>query len=105
MVLDIEIVKRKKPEKKLDAIIHREDGRTKTVSVGAAGMSDYTLHKDSDRKERYIARHKANENWSSEGYETAGWLSRWILWNLPSLRASVADTNRRFPSLEIKLHL
>ena len=105
MVINIEIVKSKKPDKKLDAIIHREDGRTKTVSFGAAGMSDYTLHKDSDRKERYIARHKANEDWSSEGYETAGFWSRYILWNLPSLRASVTDTNRRFPSLKIKLRL
>ena len=105
MVINIEIAKSKKPDKKLDAIIHREDGRTKTVSFGQAGASDYTLHKTKSRKDAYIARHKANEDWSSEGYETAGFYSRWILWNLPSLRASVADTNRRFPSLEIKLHL
>ena len=30
----------------------------KNVSFGAAGMSDYTLHKDPERKERYISRHK-----------------------------------------------
>ena len=55
---------------------------------------------------RYIARHKGmNEDWSSEGYETAGWFARWILWNLPSLRASVADTNKRFRKINIKLRL
>ena len=106
MVINIEIVKSRKPDKKYDAIIHREDGRTKTVSFGAAGMSDYTLHKDKDRKERYIARHKGmNEDWSSAGYDTAGFYSRWITWNLPSLRASVADTNKRFSNINIKLKI
>ena len=95
MVIEIDITKSSKPEKKYDAIIHREDGRTKTVSFGQAGASDYTIHKDKDRMLRYIARHKGmNEDWSSEGYETAGFYSKWILWNLPSLRASVADTNK-----------
>ena len=28
------------------------------VSFGAAGYSDYTKHKDKDRKQRYIDRHK-----------------------------------------------
>ena len=54
----------------------------------------------------YIARHKGmNEDWSSEGYETAGFYSRWTLWNLPSLRASVADTNKRFGKINIKLRV
>ena len=57
MVVNIEIVKSSRQGKKYDAIIHREDGRTKTVPFGATGFSDYTLHKDKDRKERYIARH------------------------------------------------
>ena len=101
----VEIVKSSRQGKKYDSIIHREDGRTKTVPFGQAGASDYTIHKDKDRKERYIARHKENEDWTSEGYETAGFYSRWILWNLPSLRASVADTNKRFSNINIKLKL
>ena len=105
MVKEIDIIKSKKPDKKYDAIIYREDGRTKTVSFGQSGASDYTIHKDKDRMMRYIARHRANEDWSSEGYETAGWFSRWILWNLPSLRASVADTNKRFRKMNKKLRL
>ena len=44
-----------------------------------------------------------NEDWTSQGYETAGFYSRWILWNLPSLRASVADTNKRFSNTNSKL--
>jgi hypothetical protein len=43
-----------KPDKKYMAIIDDK----KTVHFGAAGMSDYTKHKDKERKERYLARHR-----------------------------------------------
>ena len=52
-----------KSDKKLKAVI---DGK-KTVHFGAAGMSDYTKHKDPERKERYIERHKKNEDWGKAG--------------------------------------
>ena len=32
-----------------------------SVHFGAKGMSDYTIHKDDERKYRYIMRHKKNE--------------------------------------------
>ena len=68
----------------------------KTIHFGARGMSDYTLHKDAERRKRYVARHKARENWSKSGMKSAGFWSLWILWNKPSLSASIADTQRRF---------
>jgi hypothetical protein len=43
-----------KPDKKYDAII---DGK-KTISFGQAGASDFTKHKNEERKNRYIDRHK-----------------------------------------------
>jgi hypothetical protein len=64
------------------------------TDFGATGYEDYTQHKDAARKERYLERHRRNENWSD--YKSAGALSRWILWNKPSLRASLADYKRRF---------
>ena len=54
---DIIIKKSEKPDKKLKAII---DGK-KTVHFGQSGASDFTKHKDNERKERYINRHKKNE--------------------------------------------
>lgn len=66
----------------------------KTIHFGASGMSDFTKHKDPKRKERYLKRHKANENWNNP--KTAGALSRWILWNKPSLQASIKDYKTRF---------
>ena len=70
--------------------------KTKTVHFGASGMSDFTIHKDWNRWENYKKRHRANENWTKFGIETAGFWSRWILWNLPSLSESIKDTERRF---------
>jgi hypothetical protein len=81
-------------EKKYDAVFEK-DGREKVVSFGAAGMSNYTKHKNATRKQRYIRRHTGKgERW--EKPDTPGALSRWILWNKPSFRESVADYKRRF---------
>ncbi len=69
---------------------------TKTIHFGARGMSDYTKHKDSARKGRYSSRHKRNENWSSSGIKTAGFWSKNLLWNKPSLAESIKSTSRRY---------
>jgi hypothetical protein len=61
---------------------------------GAQGYSDFTIHKDEDRKERYINRHRNNENWNNP--KTAGALSRWILWNKPTLLTSIRDYRKKF---------
>ena len=45
-------------------------------------------------KKAYIARHKKNENWNDA--LTAGSLSRFILWNKPTLNASIKDFKTRF---------
>ena len=82
------------PKKKYMAKFEMDTGRSKTVHFGAAGMSDYTKHRDEARKAAYIARHSANEDFSSP--TTAGALSRWVLWNKPTLSASIADYKRRF---------
>lgn len=68
----------------------------KTVHFGAKGMSDYTIHKDKERKNRYVKRHKSKENWKKSGIKTAGFWSRWLLWNKPSITASKSDIKKRF---------
>jgi hypothetical protein len=41
------------------------------------------MHKDEARKARYIQRHQHNhENWNDK--DTAGFWSRWLLWNKPT---------------------
>lgn len=66
----------------------------KTTHFGAEGMSDFTKHKDDERKARYDARHKKRENWNNP--MTAGALSKWILWNKPTKRESIKDFKKRF---------
>ncbi len=62
---------------------------------GAAGYSDFTIHKDEERKLRYINRHN-NENWTKSGINSAGFWSRWLLWNLPTITASYQDISSEF---------
>ncbi len=57
--------------------------------------SDFTIHKDEERKLRYIKRHN-NENWSKSGINSAGFWSKHLLWNLPSITASNRDIKKRF---------
>ena len=78
------------------------DGK-KTIHFGANGYSDYTKHKDPERKERYIERHKTNEDWGKSGVDTAGFYSKHVLWNKPTLQASVNDLNKKFKSMNFLL--
>lgn len=66
----------------------------KKINFGAAGYSDYTIHHDPMRKKQYINRHQAREDWTNP--LTAGFWSRWLLWNLPTIQQSINDINRRF---------
>lgn len=86
----IGIYKSDKSTKKYKAVFN--DGTV--THFGASGYEDYTIHKDNDRKNRYIIRHKRNENWNKP--KTAGALSRWILWNKPTLSGSINDYKKRF---------
>tara|TARA_R110000803_G_scaffold64120_1_gene124994 strand:+ start:470 stop:772 length:303 start_codon:yes stop_codon:yes gene_type:complete len=82
--------------KKMTAIFfyNKERTKKKTVHFGSAGMDDFTKTGDEEQKKRYLARHQKNENWND--YDTAGALSRWILWNKKSLSSSIADYVKRF---------
>ena len=81
--------------KKYTAIFYDDDRKKiKTSHFGSAGMSDYTKHKDDERKQRYLDRHRNNENWND--YMTPGSLSRFILWNKPTINASYNDYLKKF---------
>ena len=75
----------------------------KTIHFGATGYEDFTSSKDEKRKASYLARHKTNEDWTLAGVDTAGFWSRWLLWNKPSIAASIRDINQRFNSLSVSL--
>jgi len=81
-----------KPEKKYYIITKSE----KKIYFGQASASDFTIHKDEERKQRYILRHQKNEDWGKSGIDTAGFWSRWLLWNKPTIRESYQDIKKRF---------
>ena len=81
-----------RPKKKYYIITKSE----KKIYFGQAGASDFTLHKNEARKQLYINRHKNNETWTKSGIDTAGFWSRWLLWNKPSIKESYEDIKKRF---------
>ena len=98
---NITLKKSSKSDKKYMVIIHVDKSKSKsnskkTIHFGAKDYSDYTKHKDPERKQRYITRHKKTENWKKSGIESAGFWSRWILWNKPTFKGSITDTEKRF---------
>ena len=93
------ILKSHRRGKKFDAIVNGE----KVISFGAEGMEDFTIHKDEERKNRYIKRHEKREDWGNA--YSAGFYSRWLLWNKPTLKESVEDLNKRFHNYHFVLRL
>ena len=82
--------------KKYKVTVIKPDGTKKTIQFGAKGYSDFTKHKDSDRKKRYENRHRSRENWTKSGITTSGFWAKWILWNKPSLENSISSTSKKF---------
>jgi len=66
----------------------------KKIHFGAKGYEDYIIHKDDERKQRYIARHQNNEDWTN--LDTPGFWARWLLWNKPTIKQSILDIDQRF---------
>lgn len=74
-------------------IVFEKNGKKYIRKFGAAGMSDYTIHKDKERRERYISRHAKDLRTGDP--MRAGYLSMYILWNKPTLKASLSDYKKR----------
>jgi hypothetical protein len=68
----------------------------KTIQFGAKGYTDFTLVADTQKKNNYITRHKSREDWTKGGLYTPGFWARWLLWNKPTIEASLKDIKTRF---------
>lgn len=84
-------------------IVPANDGKKKFIAIfddgkqtkfGNFGSKDFTLTGDVKAKENFLKRHK--KDLDTKDPQRAGYLSYYILWNLPTIKASVADFNRRF---------
>jgi len=97
----LHISKSPRSSKKLVASFETDDDRILNIHFGGDGYYDYTIYHKTHgvrvadaKKNAYLARHRVNEDWSDP--LSAGALSRWILWNKPTISESVEDYRKRF---------
>ncbi len=98
MPINIVIRTSHKSSKTYDAVINND----KIISFGASGYSDYTMNKDQLRRQSYISRH-SNEDWSRANLLSPAWLSRFILWENPSLEEAVRNANQKYKDVHFTL--
>jgi hypothetical protein len=99
----IELVKIEKSNDGVHKLVAVFDvnGREKRTKFGAVGYEDYTMHGDRERMHRYNFRHKKDLRTGDP--TRAGFLSVFILWNKPTLQASINDYKRRLKSGDYSL--
>ena len=92
-LLLISVKKSNKKGKKFMATFEK-GGRRKVIHFGASGMRDFTIMgHNKDRMRLYRQRHM--KDLKTGNPTRAGFLSMYILWNKPSLQASISNYRRR----------
>ena len=93
--MQVKFAKSDRDGKKMKAVFYDDNKKVKTTHFGLDTGSTYIDHKDEVKNKAYIARHsKNNENWND--YQSAGSLSRYILWNKTSLKDSINYYKKKF---------
>jgi len=72
----------------------------KKIHFGDTRFMNYTMTHDEGKKKRYLAL-RNRENW--EDPNTAGFWSRWLLWNKPSIKESAKYIEEQF-NIPVKLN-
>ena len=67
--MNLYIKKSTRKNKKYDLL---DSNKKYLLSFGASLYSDYTIHKDEARRQRYIARHQKHEDFNKSGLYTSG---------------------------------
>ena len=71
------------------------DNDKKKIHFGAEGMSDYTITKDKEQRERYRKRHQ--KDLKTNDPMKPGYLSWYILWgDSTSLKENIKDYKKKF---------
>jgi len=93
LYMKVRLIESPKVDKKFRAVFV-DSG--KFVDFGGKGYSDYTIHKDRDRMQRYLVRHRRRETWTKVGVHTPGFWSRWLLWSRPTLNGAKRLMRQKF---------
>ena len=74
----------------------------KKVHFGAKGYQDFTQHRDEARRKNYLARHGGGgQDWGDKA--TAGYWSRWLLWEKPSLEGAAAALRKKGVAVKLRV--
>jgi hypothetical protein len=97
IIVYVKLIPSPKTTKKYRMIFYDEDKNiVKYTDFGANEMSDFTLHKDEDRKNRWLNRFNKLINKYEDDPTKPMTLSHLILWNKKSLNSSYNDYRRKF---------
>jgi len=94
--MKVVLEKSKNPKKKYTA-----KAGNKTISFGAKGYEDFTTHRDENRRRNYIKRHGATQDWRN--IMTPGFMSRYVLWEEPTVKKAVDKLNRKYKGVDFIL--
>lgn len=81
-------------------MVKRQPNNTYHTHFGDPNYSDFTFHHDKGRQQNYLARHGGGtrETWQYEnGKDTAGFWSRWLLWEKPDLFEAMQNMEKQYP--------
>ena len=93
----VEISKSSQPKKKWQAV-----SETRKIHFGQTGYQDFTQHKDPKRRLNYLSRH-GSKDWSKSNLMSPAFMSRWLLWEKPSLSAAIANLNEKYSDVNFVL--
>ena len=68
------------------------------MNFGAKGYQNYTEHGDEERRKSYLARHGGGRD-----RESAGYWSRWLLWEEESLQAAARKLRSKGVDVKLKV--
>lgn len=94
MVKLIKISPSKAKNKRYTAYFMGDNNKVKGVHFGSSKHENYTMHQDGKRKTAYRNRHA--KDLETNDPTKAGYLSYYILWNKPTLHASIQDYKKKF---------
>lgn len=96
--MKVSITKSTRDDKRYQAIFTDSNGSKSTTHFGYAQGnktgSTFIDHKNTDKKEAWLARHKVIGDFNN--YKSASSLAKNILWNKTTLTASINDYKKKF---------
>jgi hypothetical protein len=93
----VEISKSTRAGKKFQAV-----SNGKTIVFGDSNYQDFTQHGDPKRRDNYLSRH-GSEDWSRSNIMSPAFMSRWVLWEKPTLKGAVAHLNKKHLGVKFSL--